>query len=173
MSKYDELKINYDNLKIIPASEIQRGSDSPLDDTLGLFRLCTKMQTICEKFNGVGLSAVQIGLPINVCIVKTSSKYEHLVNCTYVGNGEKIKSIEGCLSILDKDNNPRQFELKRFPEIFVSGYFLQSSENTPYVELKEIKNQLYSGFTAIIVQHELDHAAGVLISDIGQEIKVW
>lgn len=173
MNTYQSLNINYEDLKMVAVDKIPKGSDAPTDNILGIFRLCRRMQSICEGKGGVGLSAVQIGIPINVCVVKSSDDFEYFVNCSYVGQGEKINSIEGCLSILGEDGKTRQFELHRFPEVIVKGYKLQFSDTSPYVNLIELQNEIFTGFPAIIMQHELDHAAGVLISDIGREIKVW
>lgn len=173
MDKFKDININYDNLKLVPATELPRAKSVPLDDPLMLYKFCRRLQTLCDKANGVGLSAVQVGIPLNVCVVKNNDEYEYLINCSYAGVGDKVDSIEGCLSILDSDGKPRQFELKRFQQIEVDGYILKSDELSPYVQIKEVQKQLYVGFPAIIVQHELDHAVGILISDIGQEIKVW
>ena len=165
--------MNINDLKIVPVSEIPKAESVQLDDPLKIYALCNKMQTLCEKLQGVGLSAVQVGVPLNVCIVKNHEKYDYFVNCSYIGIGDKIKSIEGCLSILNGEGKPRQFELQRYPYIAVNGYCLHFTKKTPYIDFLEIKNTNYYGFQSIVVQHELDHSVGVLISDLGKEIKVW
>lgn len=165
--------INYDNLKLVSIKEIPKGENVSLDKPLDIFKLCRRMESICQKSHGVGLSAVQLGIPLNICVVKNNNFFEYLVNCSYDGIGDKVNSIEGCLSILDYENKPRQFELQRFSQIQVNGFVLKFDDKSPYVNLIALEKESYSGFLSIIIQHELDHASGILISDIGQEIRVW
>lgn len=166
--------IDYNNLQILPAIKLPKGEDAPLDNLIGLYKLCNKMQTLCAKSNGVGLSAVQVGVPWNIFIARDSNNnYDYYLNCKYEGVGEKIKSIEGCLSILDEDGKFRQFELERFAEIKLSGNKLIFGNVNPYINLTVIKDQSVKGFNCIVLQHEIDHASGILVSDRGKEIKVW
>lgn len=164
---------NLNDLKIVPIHDIPKATDALLDDPLKVYALCNKMETLCNKLQGVGLSAVQVGIPLNVCIVKNLGKYECFVNCNYIGIGDKVKSIEGCLSILNEEGKPRQFELERYPSIAVNGYMLRFTNEIPYINFYEIKNYNYHGFHSVVIQHELDHANNILISDIGKEIRVW
>ena len=43
----------------------------------------------------------------------------------------------------------------------------------PELALMTVDGEVVSGFMAIVVQHEADHARGILISQIGQEVEVW
>jgi peptide deformylase len=140
-----------------------------LDDPIKIFKICQEMEIICNKENGIGLSAVQVGLGIQLFIVKNQSSYEYYANCKYVGMGEKIFSIEGCLSIRDNQGEFRRFELQRFKEIKLTGFKLAISPSLKFENIEETKSGLYS----IVFQHEIDHSYGTLISDIGKEVFVW
>lgn len=151
------LKINLVEPEKIPSviSEIR--------DPVELFKLANQMEKICSENNGIGLSAVQVGIPWNFFIVERESKFEHYFDCSYVGNNDFIDSIEGCLSLKNK-----RFKLKRHSEVAIKGYRLvESPQGKIILEPFESKEK---GLFGIVFQHEIDHAAGILISQIGKEI---
>ncbi len=106
---------------------------------------------------GVGLAAPQIGKSLQIFIAKPSekSKFHVFINPEIISEGklesisksEKHTKLEGCLSL---------------PNIW--GEVLRS----PFVELayldeKGIKRtRKFTGFMAVIIQHEQDHLRGVL-----------
>ena len=169
------------SMRIVELDKLPKLEDieeTPTEDLVLLYKVCCDMRELCEKENGIGLSAVQVGLPWKLFVMKIMSEssfgkvgdYVYLVNCEYEGDTEKVQSIEGCLSIKDKDKM-RHFKVERFTEIQLNGYQLI---DTPELSLKKIENQLISlQEQSIVIQHEVDHHRAVLISDIGEEIFLW
>lgn len=163
------MKISSD-LKLVPVSSIPRGKDCPLDDLPELYKLALSMQIICEKEKGIGLSAVQVGVPLNFFVVNFHNNYRFFINCTYTPKTEeKEKYIEGCLSLKTLEGKLRYFEVERFKDIVVKGKEL-IAETT--LEIKDIEISL-SDFYKIVFQHEIDHAFEILISQIGKEVFLW
>jgi peptide deformylase len=118
------------------------------------------------------LSAVQIGIPFKIFIAKDYSKSNQFftfVDCEYEGTSDKILSIEGCLSLKNKNNKTRRFKLERFKSILVKGYFFNLEGSLGLIPFEKE----YDGFFSSILQHEIDHHNGILISDIGNEIEIY
>lgn len=155
-------------LQIVPATEIPVAQETPTNDLLAVFRLITQMEKICTDNAGIGLSAVQVGVPWKLFIVNRNNKYEYYLNCEYAGMGEKSKSIEGCLSLKNDRGEFRRFELERFPIVLVKGKQLKVSDSPSLVV--EDFSCLEQGLIGVVFQHEIDHQNSILISDIGKEI---
>jgi peptide deformylase len=157
-------------INLVPVQDIPKAQDVPLDNLMDIFRLCNKLEVICEKNNGIGLSAVQVGIPWKLFIIKRNRHYEYYVNCDYEGSGEKLKSLEGCLSIKKENNEYRRFEVERYSLVKITGKQLIVS-GTPSLILQDVnttEKELYS----IVFQHEIDHSRDILISTIGREIEI-
>jgi peptide deformylase len=98
---------------------------------------------------GIGLAAVQIGIPKNIAIVRMADANINLVNCGI----EKMYDPamfrqEGCLSF------PNRYETTtRHQEIVISN-------NSVYPE-----SFIASGLIAVCCQHEIDHFSGKLFID--------
>jgi len=130
------------------------------------------MQNICLKENGVGLSAVQLGIPYKIFIAKNydiSNEFYTFVDCQYEGVGNKITSIEGCLSLKNKSNQIKRYKLERFPSVILKGLYFSFENNMNLVTFEK----KYDGFFSSILQHEIDHQNGILISDIGKEMDLY
>ena len=163
--------MKYKNLSIVPEQEIPNGGIVPTDNLLDIFRLIVQMEQICTEKNGIGLSAVQLGIPLNVFIVQRNDGYEYYLNCEYEGIGEKTSSIEGCLSLRDKEGKLRRFEVQRFSSVKIKGQQLKVSGD-PALQIKNIDQEEH-GLYAVVFQHEIDHAHQILISDIGKEVEIY
>lgn len=159
-----------ESIKLVPLDELPKAQATPTDDLMALFRLAAKMEKLCDSENGVGLSAVQVGIPYKFFILKRGKSYEYYVDCEYVGFGDKQKSIEGCLSIRKPDGGFRRFEVDRYAGIKLQGKQLKIT-GTPSVLLEDF-TRLETGLPAIIFQHEIDHGNDILISQIGKEIEL-
>ena len=97
---------------------------------------------------GVGLSAIQIGIPKKVCIIRTSDLTLNLVNPVIV-EAYDLGSFagDGCLSL------PGVFiTTQRYNEVFVRD----SLHSAGFIAL---------GLEAVIIQHETDHINGILMLD--------
>lgn len=157
-------------------------TETPIEDKVQLFKVFGEMEKICDDNNGIGLSAVQIGIPWKAFIIKgdgtgsiPKGKYWHFVDCEYspVGFG-LVKSLEGCLSLKDEKGDLLRYEITRFAIISVRG--------------KRLVNQREAGLTfmpfdstisayeqGIVYQHEIDHHRGILISDKpgNRRVEIW
>lgn len=163
--------MDFKNLKLIPPEEIPIGKDIPLDDLMDIYRLAIYMEELCIKNRGVGLSATQVNVPYNFFIAIKDIGFEYLVNCSYDGIGEKINYLEGCLSLRNDDGTLKQYEVLRFSKIKLKGKKLVVSPTDPTLTLIDVDEDV-SGFKCIICQHEIDHANGILISQIGKQISI-
>lgn len=158
------------DLKIISPDTIPRGQHCSLDDLPLLFKLGLSMQIICEKEKGIGLSAVQIGIPLNFFVVNHNNNYRFFINCTYTPlEPEKEKYIEGCLSLKTPEGKLRYFEVDRFKNILIKGKELISDPVLKIVDFEFSPTDYYK----IVFQHEIDHAFEILISQIGKEVFLW
>lgn len=151
--------------------KIPLAKESPVDDLMYLYGISSAMIKLCVDGGGVGLSAVQVGLPFNLFVVCVRGFVDILVNCSYEGVGEKMNSMEGCLSIKDSEEKIKTFEVKRFPAIRLVGKRLLVSVDSSEPIVLNVDEQV-SGIRAVICQHEIDHASGILISDIGKQIYI-
>lgn len=158
----------HQTLAIVPVKDIPLAEDTPTDNLLDVFRVITQMEKICIDNKGIGLSAVQVGIPWKLFIVQRDDKFEYFLNCEYSGLGEKAKSIEGCLSLRNEQGNYRRFELERFPLALIKGKQLKVS-SSPSLILEDI-SVLEKDIMAVVFQHEIDHQSGILISNIGKEL---
>lgn len=158
------------DLKIIPPTSIPRGLDCPLDDLPSLYKLGLFMQIVCEREKGIGLSAVQVGIPLNFFVVNHMMNYRFFINCIYTSLApEKEKYIEGCLSLKTPEGKLRYFEVDRFKNILIKGKELLSEPALKIVDFEFNPIDYYK----IVFQHEIDHASDILISQIGKEVFLW
>jgi peptide deformylase len=105
---------------------------------------------LLQKRKGVGLAATQIGVPYAWFIDILGIPYINPE--TIQTEGKPSLLVEGCLSLPDKFYN-----VLRYDAITIS-----------FVTLQNEKEKLrFTGFDAQVIQHEIDHLNGVLISDKG------
>jgi len=173
-------------MKIVSLDQIPKISeleDVPLDEPINLYKTCKEMEMVCELQNGVGLSAVQVGIPWNLFIIKfdetskigNPGEYGYFINCKYNGittentTEDKIVSLEGCLSIRSPDGQLRLFQVERYRMIEVIGLRLKE----PNLNIEKINLSIDSNNQGVVFQHEIDHAYDILITDIGKEIDIW
>lgn len=158
-------------ISIVPVASIPSVTvDVPIDNLLDVFRLITQMEHLCTDKKGIGLSAVQVGIPWKLFIVQRGNGYEYYLNCEYSAVGQKEKSIEGCLSLYDRDGNLRRFEVDRYSSVRIKGQQLKVSDS-PCLILEDI-DHIETGLYSIVFQHEIDHQNDILISQIGTEIEI-
>lgn len=132
--------------------------------------LANHMIDLCRKNKGVGLSAVQCGLPLKFFVASQDGQnFRCFLDAFYDGTGPLIDSLEGCLSIIDSAGQPKRFLLKRYSNInFRAFEILIDIYPCTQTEIKET----VAGFFSVVLQHEIDHHEGKLISDLGQEVEI-
>lgn len=153
--------------------------DVPLEDPLKVFKVCQQMETVCDRENGIGLSAVQVGIPWKLFIVKSDGscpfiekgKYGYFTNTNYKAtDNELIVSLEGCLSIRSQDGQLRFFQVERHNKVQITGQRLLFDKDLFF---EDIDLEISAAEQGIVFQHEADHHSAVLISDIGKEVYIW
>jgi peptide deformylase len=116
-----------------------------------LYELLLDMADTLKEANGAGLAAPQIGRTERVCLAMVGKKIIALINPDITWRSdEKEIAEEGCLSL------PKVWiNVERSSEIVVNY-------RTPAGKKRETKLE---GFDARVVQHEVDHLDGILITD--------
>ena len=112
--------------------------------------------------NGIGLAAIQIGVPKRIIVMDLSKEENkklptHFVNPVITKkNNEKTTYEEGCLSV------PNQFaEIDR-----------SSKCEVEYLDYNGNKQNLQAeGLLATCIQHEIDHLEGILFIDYLSKLK--
>ena len=101
--------------------------------------------------NSIGLACNQLGLDGRVLLIKQGNKWTRIINPVILNRSdETIISEEKCLSIKKKS-----VKVERHTSIKI------------YQDVKELVEQVmeFSGLDAIVIQHEIDHLNGILITD--------
>ena len=112
--------------------------------------------------NGIGLAAIQIGIPKRIIVMDLSKEDEkkeprYFVN-PIISNRDTLKSTyeEGCLSV------PNQFAEIDRPKMC----------NVEYLDYNGEKKLLKAeGLLATCIQHEMDHLEGILFIDYLSKLK--
>ena len=112
--------------------------------------------------NGIGLAAIQIGVPKRIIVMDLSRDEEKKEPRYFVNpiiknkNSDKATYEEGCLSV------PNQFAEIDRPSTCVVEYL-------DYDGKKKILNA--EGLLATCIQHEMDHLEGILFIDYLSKLK--
>ena len=113
-----------------------------------------KLALVATK-SGVGIAAPQVGINRNIVWAKRFDKaekpLEYFINPKILWRSEVLNlGLEGDLSS------------EVFRELFYRSQVIQLE----YFDLDGKKHtEIVEGFTAVILQHEIDHLSGILISD--------
>lgn len=123
-------------IKSEPATESDLQTAQDLLDTLA-----------AHRDGCVGMAANMIGVSKRIIAFDDNGKYSVMINPEIVKFSGAYEAEEGCLSLSGTRKT------KRFRSIKVS-----------YLNEKfQPRIKTYSGFTAQIIQHEIDHCNGILI----------
>ena len=102
--------------------------------------------TLKDCPTGVGLSAIQIGIPKKVSIIRLEGLRLDLINPEIIEkDGRFKKKKEGCLS---------------FP-----GLYLDTIRHNTITIINNGKKETYYGIIAVAIAHEIDHMRGITILD--------
>ena len=121
---------------------------SKIDDNIR--NLANDMISAMKFYGGVGISAPQCGILKQIIVVLINQEPKVFIN-PEITNTSKEKEVgeEGCLSI------PETFIKKeRYSQITIKYRDLKGH---PHLET-------YEGFTARVIQHEIDHLYGILMT---------
>ncbi len=101
-----------------------------------------------HKEGCVGMAANMIGVTKNIVVFDNAGTYMTMLNPEILKAAEEYETEEGCLSLL---GGPRK--TRRFRKIKVKYQTLDL----------QVRIKTFTGWTAQIIQHEIDHLHGVLI----------
>lgn len=101
-----------------------------------------------HKEGCVGMAANMIGVTKRIIVFDNEGSYMTMLNPVILKASEQYETEEGCLSLL---GGPRK--CKRYKKIKVQYQNLQL----------QTRLKTFTGWTAQIIQHEIDHCNGVLI----------
>ena len=122
--------------KAEPATADDLGTAQDLLDTLA-----------AHKEGCVGMAANMIGVNKRIIVFDDDGKYQVMFNPVIVKHDGPYEAKEGCLSLTGRR------KVKRFRTIKVQW------QN----EKLQTRRKTFTGWTAEIIQHEIDHCEGVLI----------
>ena len=121
-----------------------------IDDTIR--NLCASMIDTMIKSGGIGLAANQVGILKRIIVVSDEGNIKVFINPEITNfSEEKVSFEEGCLSL---------------PQTFLT---ITRSENimVKYRDLKgKPRMERYSGLTARVIQHEVDHLDGITMDTL-------
>ena len=96
----------------------------------------------------VGMAANMIGVTKRIIVFDNEGSYMTMLNPVILKGAELYETEEGCLSLL---GGPRKTKRYRKIKVQYQNLALQTRVKT------------FTGWTAQIIQHEVDHCNGVLI----------
>lgn len=101
-----------------------------------------------HKEECVGMAANMIGILKNIIAFDCDGSYMVMLNPEIISSSEAYETEEGCLSLL---GGPRKTQRFRKIKVRYQNTALQTRLKT------------FTGWTAQIIQHEVDHCNGILI----------
>ena len=122
--------------KSVPATENDRQTGEDLLETL-----------IANSVQCVGMAANMIGVSKNIIAINDNNNYTVMYNPEILKADKEYETEEGCLSLdgVRKTKRYRKIKVRYLDKDF------------------KIKIKTYDGFTAQIIQHEIDHLSGIII----------
>ncbi len=115
-----------------------------------------EMYETMKQYNGIGLSAPQIGYNSRLIAVSTDKIKTFMVNPKIIEAEGTVEFTEGCLSI------PGVYgEVTRSKKVVVK--YLDRYSNSHITE--------FEGIESVVIQHEIDHLNGILFIDKAKHIR--
>jgi peptide deformylase len=139
--------IKYEGLKDTPLRLANINVNLEMPD---LRALIDDMLETMKHANGVGLAAPQIGKNINLFVIKFGDWEEAFINPDIILTGNSIDSLEGCLSLPNKE-----FMVPRREKVIIRYYNKNLKWNVRTFEYPK----------CVVIQHEYDHLQGKLLCD--------
>lgn len=143
-----------------PCAEIDLAEiDDQIEGYDSLDELVADMILTMKAAKGAGIAAPQVGFPLRLLVMdpgRTGVPFV-MVNPIRNGIGTQMKwDVEGCLSC-----GSDQYRVRRRKAVSVEWIDSKGHYHT----------RTFHGWDARVVQHELDHLDGKLISDVGRKVK--
>ena len=116
-----------------------------------LREFATSMVGLMVEENGAGLAANQVGLPFRMFVMRTETQHPVcFINPEVKPLGVAVAKNESCLSL---------------PGLSVNVYRRPRCHFKAWVLNGDTVNGIITGLPARIIQHEMDHLDGIMISD--------
>lgn len=153
-------------IKIIKNQSILRQISHPVKSVEEAKILIKDLETVLDRTNnGVGLSAIQIGIPKTIGVINCGEDKIYLINPKVIEKDEEIIfPNEGCLSLPGVFNTT-----KRYKHFIIDNNVIEKDdfriERIYYFYSTDSEETGNQGLSAIAVQHEIDHFNGKLITD--------
>ena len=136
-----------------PDKRLRERSRAPIQ-TDGILSVAAELEMLLRKAGGLGLSAIQIGIPLRICVIRWGySEYLTLVNPLITKLSPQMQPVmEGCLSV-EKGR-------RRVP------FYRAKIAKVRYTDLQGNTRTLRGrGTWAQLLQHETDHMDGITIME--------
>ena len=144
------------NIVTTPSSKLKKPSEDIKKEKIKEFKsLIKNMLETMYLSDGIGLAAVQIGLKINLAVIGKEATLDDkdliLINPKIIKHSwRKIIAEEGCLSVPGITKRVPRFAKIKVKALNQDGQSLNFDA---------------SDFLARVIQHEIDHLQGILITD--------
>ena len=123
-----------------------KARDAVKEDAVIAQDLLDTLRAHCDTC--VGMAANMIGKSVRIIAFSDQGKYTVMYNPQIVGKNAPFETEEGCLSLLGGPRKTTRYKTVR----------------VKYQDEKFVRRtKSFAGFTAQIIQHEVDHCDGVLI----------
>ena len=138
-------------LRIIPDPVLYQVCE-PIDNfTDDLILLIDDMISFMNEYDGIGLSANQVGILKRIIVVRNGDDVIAMINPKILSQSDKLCSYEeGCLSVPDV-----YYSVDRPSEIDVEYYDVEGNKHNVHA------NEIF----ARIILHEIDHLNGIVFID--------
>jgi len=148
-------------MKIVEDIELLRKKSSDVETVEEAESIIDSLKsTLQEHGDGLGLSAIQIGIAKKISIIRHGEDFIPIINPVVVEKRDPFKfSLEGCLSIPGVYQNTL-----RYKHFIIKCLDIEDGkfrESTKYFYFEHERRDI----SAIVVQHEIDHFDGKLILD--------
>jgi len=133
-----------------------------VEEAIGLVEALEKQ--LDKTSNGVGLAAIQIGVPKQIGVIKQGDEKVVLINPTVVDfDDEFIFLKEGCLSFPYTFFNTKRYRNFTIDNYVIDGDELRKERQHFYFTDLDEEKHWNTGLITIAVQHEIDHFNGKTI----------
>lgn len=156
--------------KIVQAIDQLRQKSLPVESVQEAKEILAKLEAAFPE-NGVGLAAIQIGIPKRIAYTKYNDKVSYLINPVLVeGIDPFVFFGESCLSFpgVSRDTN-------RFKQVLIKNQIIDGDvfreETQSYYYSPDAEEAGNDGLLAIAVQHEMEHFEGKLLIDYNIRIE--
>lgn len=155
--------------EIVTDINLLKRKSTNVETVIEALDIINKLENTLKKIsNGVGLSAIQIGIPKKVSIVKQrDGNFLHLINPEIVEKSDEFVFFgEGCLSFPNVYINTKRYRTFVIKNMFISDDKFEEENGVFY---SDTGSEHTSDIESIAAQHEIEHCLGETMFD--SEIK--